>query len=257
VRGDEVLRAVVERMLRHDRVCDGEIIEIEIGAGAQMLAADLASDGKAAAKVRSPDETPALIGQYRVIRKIGEGGMGVVYLAQQHKPQRTVALKVIRGAMASSSALRRFEHEAHILGLLAHPGIAQIFEAGTAEPIMSDGSRGPSGGAPGGAQPFFAMEFVDGSPITTFAADHKLTVQQRLELMMKVCQAVEHAHAKGVIHRDLKPSNILVTSGESQMMNDESQAGFTFVIAIRAAQVIPDSASHGGSSGECFAGHAQ
>jgi serine/threonine protein kinase len=165
--GDDSLRHAVERMLRHDRVSDGEIIEIEIGAGVQILAADMATDERPKPSTLEPGAVPALIGQYRIIRKIGEGGMGVVYLAQQHKPQRTVALKVIRGApRASSASLRRFEHEAHILGLLAHPGIAQIFEAGTAEPIMADGSKG------GTSQPFFAMEFIDGTPITTCAADH-------------------------------------------------------------------------------------
>jgi len=142
---------------------------------------------------------PARIGRYRIIRKVGEGGMGVVYEAEQDNPRRIVALKVISAALASTKMLRRFEHEAQILGKLQHPGIAQIFEAGTFEP------------SPGAApQPFFAMEFVRGVPVTQFAQQHNLGTRERLELVARIADAVQHAHGKGVIHRDLKPGNILV-----------------------------------------------
>ena len=142
---------------------------------------------------------PDRIGSYRIIRPIGEGGMGMVYEAEQESPRRTVALKVIKPHVAGGSALRRFEHEAQVLGRLHHPGIAQIFEAGTA-----DSGRGP--------QPFFAMELIEGERLTTHAEQHGLSARQRLALFATVCHAVQHAHQKGVIHRDLKPGNILIDS---------------------------------------------
>jgi serine/threonine protein kinase len=214
--GDQTLRLAIQRMLEHDQHDSDLIIEIDAGGGMRMLAAELASDEKTRHEAAVSNGDPAQIGPYRIIRKIGEGGMGVVYLAQQRKPQRTVALKVIRTAVANATALRRFEHEAHVLGMLAHPGIAQIFEAGSAEPIMPDGTR-----ASGGSQPYLAMEFVDGSPINVYAADHHLNTRQRLELMMQVCRAVQYAHQKGVIHRDVKPSNILVVEQGTEAQRHE------------------------------------
>ncbi len=133
-------------------------------------------------------------GRYRIRGILGEGGMGVVYEAEQANPNRTVALKVIRPGVMTRSMLARFRHEAQMLGRLQHSGIAQIFEADTT----------PDG------QPFFAMERVDGEPITRYAKRRQLSIRERLELMKRVCAAVEHAHQKGVIHRDLKPDNILV-----------------------------------------------
>lgn len=141
---------------------------------------------------------PATIGRFRTLRVIGQGGMGVVYLAEQDNPRRQVALKVIRPGMASAGLLRRFEFEAQVLGRLGHPGIAQIYDAGTA-----DTGAGP--------QPYFAMELVEGSPLTEYVRAKRLGTRERLRLMAQVCEAVQHAHSKGVIHRDLKPGNILVT----------------------------------------------
>ncbi|MBL9030972.1 MAG: tetratricopeptide repeat protein [Phycisphaerae bacterium] len=143
----------------------------------------------------------ARLGRYTIREVLGTGGMGVVYLAEQESPRRTVALKVIRPGLASPAMLRRFEHEAAVLGRLAHPGIAQIFEAGTVE-------AGPASG--GGTLPFFAMELVQGRTLLEHANAARLNTRQRLELMARVCDAVHHAHQKGVIHRDLKPGNILV-----------------------------------------------
>jgi tetratricopeptide (TPR) repeat protein/predicted Ser/Thr protein kinase len=141
---------------------------------------------------------PERIGVYAIVREIGRGGMGVVYEAEQPHPRRTVALKVIRAGCTSSGALRRFEHESQILARLDHPGIAQIFEAGTA-----DTGAGP--------QPYFAMEYVRGRTLREYAEQGALPLRERLALLAQVCDAVHHAHQKGVIHRDLKPGNILVS----------------------------------------------
>ncbi len=150
---------------------------------------------------------PSRIANYRITGLLGEGGMGMVYLAEQERPRRTVALKVVRSGFLSPTLLRRFEHESEILARLQHPGIAQIHEAGTAS-------------TDGGSQPFFAMEYVQGEALTVYCERRHLDVRSRLELFNKVCDAVQHAHTKGVIHRDLKPANILVTeSGEAKVLD--------------------------------------
>ncbi len=140
---------------------------------------------------------PDSIGDYRILALLGEGGMGTVYQAEQKNPQRIVALKVIKLGLSSQQLLRRFEQEAAALGRLQHPGIAQIYEAGTA-----DSGLGP--------QPYFALEFIQGQPLLEYAHTHSLNTRQRLALISQVCDAVEHAHQRGIIHRDLKPGNILV-----------------------------------------------
>src|SRR5688572_2292548 len=137
------------------------------------------------------------IGRYKIRRLIGEGGMGAVYEAEQEQPQRTVALKVIKPGLASPELLRRFAQESQALGRLQHQGIAQIYDAGTA-----DTGYGP--------QPYFAMEFIRGEGLRDYAESHHLNTRQRLEIVVKVCDAVHHAHQRGLIHRDLKPGNILV-----------------------------------------------
>jgi WD40 repeat protein/serine/threonine protein kinase len=142
-------------------------------------------------------DRPTAIGRYQILRLIGEGGMGAVYEAEQEHPRRKVALKIIKHGMASPELLRRFEQESQALGRLQHPGIAQIYEAGTV-----DTGFGP--------QPYFAMEFIRGVPPRDYAEAHHLNTNQRLEIMAKICEAVHHAHQRGLIHRDLKPANILV-----------------------------------------------
>lgn len=124
-------------------------------------------------------------------------GMGSVYQAEQENPHRIVALKVIKPGFVNGELLHRFEQEAHALGRLQHPGIAQIYEAGTA-----DSGFGP--------QPYFAMEFIEGRTLIEFAEQRHLNLRTRLELTAKICDAVNHAHQRGIIHRDLKPANILV-----------------------------------------------
>jgi WD40 repeat protein len=141
-----------------------------------------------------PANLPARVGHYRILRWIAEGGMGAVYEAEQDSPRRTVALKVVRPGLASPALLKRFTHEAHILGRLHHPGIAQVHEAG----LAADG------------QPFFAMEFIRGQPLDEYVRARTLALPARVELLARVCDAVQHAHDHGVIHRDLKPANILV-----------------------------------------------
>ena len=140
---------------------------------------------------------PYRVGSYRILRLLGEGGMGAVYEAEQEQPRRIVALKVIKPGLASPELLRRFELESRALGRLHHPGIAQIYEAGTA-----DTGFGP--------QPYFAMEMIQGQSLRDYAEAHRLNTRPKLELMVKICDAVQHAHQRGLIHRDLKPGNILV-----------------------------------------------
>jgi tetratricopeptide (TPR) repeat protein len=150
---------------------------------------------------------PGAVGSYRILRVLGEGGMGIVYEAEQEHPRRTVALKVIKPGWATAEMLRRFEQESQALGRLQHPGIAQIHEAATA-----DAGAGP--------QPYFAMEFIRGDSLVAYAAAYHLNTRQRLELMIKVCEAVHHAHQRGIIHRDLKPGNILVDeSGQPKILD--------------------------------------
>lgn len=159
------------------------------------------------------EEDPSLlpsgtkIGPYVIRTVLGIGGMGVVYVGEQSRPKRTVALKVIRPGFATPSVLKRFEYEAELLGRLQHPGIAQIIEAGAAQTAF-------------GVQPFFAMELVDGKSLTMYATERGLSVRKKIELVIKVCDAVEHAHQRGVVHRDLKPNNILVdASGQPKILD--------------------------------------
>ncbi len=135
------------------------------------------------------------LGPYRILRKIGEGGMGEVWEAEQREPvRRRVALKVIKRGMDTREVIARFETERQALALMSHRSIARVYDAGST----------PSG------RPYFAMEYVEGIPITDYCDRHRLSARDRLELLLEVCSAVQHAHQKGIIHRDLKPSNLLV-----------------------------------------------
>jgi WD40 repeat protein/serine/threonine protein kinase len=137
-----------------------------------------------------------LIGPYKLLEQIGEGGFGVVFMAEQTEPvRRKVALKVLKPGMDTRQVIARFEAERQALAIMDHPNIAKVL----------DGGATPSG------RPYFVMELVRGVPITEFCDQHHLTPQRRLELFVTVCQAVQHAHQKGIIHRDLKPSNVLVS----------------------------------------------
>src|SRR5436309_316939 len=146
----------------------------------------------------SPDTA---IGPYRLVRQIGEGGMGVVYHAQQLQPiRRDVALKVIKPGMDTKQVVARFETERQALAVMDHPNIAHVFDAG----------------ATANGRPYFVMELVDGIPITQYCDSKRLSVRERIELFIPVCQAIQHAHQKGIIHRDIKPSNVLVVEAEGK-----------------------------------------
>jgi len=141
------------------------------------------------------------IGRYKLLSILGEGGMGIVYLAEQKRPiRRQVALKVIKPGMDSKRVIARFEAERQALALLDHPNIAHVYDAGTTE----------------ASRPYFVMEYVKGLPITEHCDRHKLSIEDRLNLFRQVCLSVHHAHQKGIIHRDIKPSNILVSTQDDQ-----------------------------------------
>ena len=139
---------------------------------------------------------PERIGPYRILQSLGEGGMGVVYLAEQEKPiHRRVALKIIKLGMDTKQVVARFDTEREALALMNHPNVAKVFDAGITEQ----------------GRPYFAMEYVPGIPITDYCDKQRLTTKERLNLFMDVCHAVQHAHQKGIIHRDIKPGNVLVS----------------------------------------------
>lgn len=195
-----------------DELCAGDLelkrevslmLDADAGTTQAKLRTGLGSSiGTIEGTFESPDhlkDLPRISGQYRLVRQLGEGGMGVVYLAEQSLPRRFVALKAIRAGLSSRQILERFKRETHILGRLQDPGIAQIFEAG----ILDDDDSGRA---------YIVMEYVDGPTLTKYAAEKQLSRESRIDLMIKVCAAVHHAHLKRVIHRDLKPANVLVNS---------------------------------------------
>ena len=141
------------------------------------------------------------IGRYKLLEQVGEGGMGVVYVAEQTEPvRRRVALKIIKPGMDTKQVIARFEAERQALAMMDHPNIARVLDAGTTE----------------AGRPYFVMELVRGMPITEYCDKARLSPRQRLELFIDVCQAVQHAHQKGIIHRDLKPSNVMVTTNDGR-----------------------------------------
>ena len=182
---DAELRRRVEALLRRHQESRGP------------LDAPLAGVDVTANPPPATEKPGTQIGSYKLLQEIGEGGMGTVYMAQQTEPvKRLVALKVIKPGMDSRQVIARFEAERQALALMDHPNIARVFEAGT-----TDSGR-----------PYFVMELVKGVPLTKYCDEHRLTPKDRLELFIPVCQAIQHAHQKGIIHRDIKPSNVLVAS---------------------------------------------
>jgi serine/threonine protein kinase/tetratricopeptide (TPR) repeat protein len=181
--GDAALKAHLEGLLAmHDHL--GSFLE----APAPVLGVTVAEP--------VPEGPGTVIGPYKLLEAIGEGGFGIVYLAEQQEPiRRKVALKILKPGMDSKQVIARFEQERQALALMDHPHIARVFDAG----------------ATASGRPYFVMELVKGIPITDYCDQSRLTPRQRLGLFVDVCQAVQHAHQKGIIHRDLKPSNVLVT----------------------------------------------
>ncbi|MGI8981909.1 MAG: tetratricopeptide repeat protein [Pirellulaceae bacterium] len=159
-------------------------------------------EGTSNPTIDQPSERPGTqIGPYKLLQQIGEGGMGVVYMAEQSEPvKRRVALKIIKPGMDTRQVIARFEAERQALSLMDHPNIAKVLDAGTTA----------------SGRPYFVMELVKGQPITQYCDENHLTPRQRLELLLPVCQAIQHAHQKGIIHRDIKPTNILVAEYDQQ-----------------------------------------
>jgi len=182
-RGDAALHRDVEAMLAALDVPDAFLDPHDIPA------IDLDADG--------PLEPGTRLGDFLVLRAIGSGGMGVVYAAQQDRPRRPVALKVLRRGLRVPDIQKRFEREAEVLGRLQHPGIAQIY-------AFRQSDRA--------APAYLVMELVEGPPITEFSRARELTIAERIALVARLCDAVHHAHERGVVHRDLKPANVLVTA---------------------------------------------
>jgi serine/threonine protein kinase/tetratricopeptide (TPR) repeat protein len=191
---DEELRQDVESLLAHH-----EVTGTRDGASSPLAAPllDLAD----VARRPSPESPPERIGDYRILQTLGEGGMGVVYEAEQIEPvRRRVALKVIKWGMDTKAVVGRFESERQALALMNHPNIASVYDAGATKE----------------GRPFFTMELVHGEPITAYCDKQRLTVKERIDLFLQICEGVQHAHQKGIIHRDIKPSNILVTISENE-----------------------------------------
>ena len=197
----------VEELLRHR---DRPDVAIKTGAIDIGAVFDAAVD----ADTMQPSLSGAIssVARYRIVRLLGEGGMGTVYLAEQDQPRRTVALKVMRVTFGNAERLRkRFHLETDVLGRLEHPGIARIYDAGKASVTTKDGSA---------TVPFFAMEFVDGLPLAEYAAKERLGTRERMRLIARVAEAVGAAHRIGVVHRDIKPANVLVDqSGQPKVLD--------------------------------------
>lgn len=207
-KGDTALRNRVERMVAVENDDHAMFGDSGQGSGARILSDELSRQSHG-------EHLPEQIERYRILRELGRGGMGIVYEAEQENPRRRVALKVIRQAIVSADLQRRFRQEAHVLGQLRHPGIAQIIEAGTTRIGESE-------------LPYFTMELIEGVPLDAHAKT--LRTQDRIELMARVCDAVQHAHQKGIIHRDLKPANVHVVRHETSTRTGSGSDSFNDLI---------------------------
>ena len=194
--GDGALRRRLENLLKaHDQA--GAFLGEPAFATERIPSPTAGENGRVGGAVAAVSEAPGdRIGRYKLLEKIGEGGCGVVYMAEQAEPiRRRVALKVIKLGMDTKQVVTRFEAERQALALMDHPNIARVLD----------------GGATDTGRPFFVMELVRGVRITDYCDQNNLSTRERLDLFIQVCRAIQHAHQKGIIHRDIKPSNILVT----------------------------------------------
>lgn len=223
--------APAERRAWIESSCDDPSLVAEALEWLELVTAVGDSQSAPAAPTTRPDGLPERIGPYRILDVLGEGGMGRVYVAEQENPKRRVALKVLRPGIAISAHVARFVREAQVLARFEHSGIAQIFEAGSA-----DTGSGP--------QPWFAMELLDASPLTDHADANQLDDRTRLELIAQAAEAVHHAHERGIVHRDLKPANMMVTKsgvvkildfGIARVLDDESPST---TIETRTGQIL-------------------
>jgi serine/threonine protein kinase len=182
---------------------DGRCLKclLEIALEPELEAGDLGDETVPAIDSLAAEGPDTRLGRYKLLHKLGEGGFGIVYMAEQEEPiRRRVALKILRPGTETKEVIARFEAERQALALMDHPNIAKVFDAGS----TADG------------RPFFVMELVEGIKITEYCDLHEFSIRQRLDLFVQVCQAVQHAHQKGIIHRDIKPSNVLVCESDGQ-----------------------------------------
>ncbi|MGA2854741.1 MAG: serine/threonine-protein kinase, partial [Verrucomicrobiota bacterium] len=199
--GDAALRAMVDKLLASQPAAEkifqeGGVARLPMAELSQSLEDSSGLAGDADELADKDEFVGKRIGPYKLLQRIGGGGCGVVYMAEQENPvRRRAALKIIKLGMDTKSVVARFEAERQALALMDHPNIARVLDAGATE----------------SGRPFFVMELVRGIKITEYCDQHELDTGDRLKLFIQVCQAIQHAHQKGVIHRDIKPSNILVT----------------------------------------------
>jgi serine/threonine protein kinase len=200
--GNPELRREVESLLAAHEAAGGFLNAppAELGADTSDMsdALDATSDET---KSELSERPGTMVGRYKLLEQIGEGGMGVVFMAEQTEPvRRRVALKIIKPGLDTRQVIARFEAERQALAMMDHPNIAKVLDAGA-----TDAGR-----------PYFVMELVKGIPITEYCDQQRLNPRERLALFIHVCQAVQHAHTKGIIHRDLKPTNVLVTLNDGR-----------------------------------------
>lgn len=220
--------AELDRLVPTDDPIRAPLIELLGGEGPSLLdrpVIELSFFGSASNQYGAtpePSQLPEVPG-FSVLEKINEGGMGTVYRARQHTPRREVAIKLVKPGMDSHAVVTRFEAERQALALMDHPNIARVFGGGVT-------------GAEHGSRPYFVMELVRGVPITEHCDAQRLTVHERCSLLARVCEAVQHAHAKGVIHRDLKPSNVLVEYREGESTPKVIDFGIAKALHSRLSQ---------------------